>query len=300
MESKVKAIKVGGIIAIFSFIIFSIIGFCMEDGNLKNILFTVFSGIFTSSFVTIFIYATEYGVIKKEAMVEYWNESLKINQIIMQIPYLIFDEPDDLVISYFAEIFHNEEVQKQLQQLPKDFDKSIGGDTLTIHKEAEDKMIDYIRPQYNYLNVTQQEKDEIIRNSLKDKMCKYEKKINYVMEQYIKIANTSYEASENAYVKMYFFKGNKFRKNIYNQIHKPLRELLNKIKDRAYNNFKPHLEKNGCNLCMMIQFINELQKEIFEIHYICVDKEKDYYLIKSLMNQYYFNVSSTKTPMQKW
>lgn len=290
MESKVKAIKAGSVIALLSLVSFTIIGLVMKESNLKNILFTVFSGIFTSSFVTIFIYATEYRVVKKEAMEDYWNCCHKVNQMIMQIPFLVFDEPDELVKEYIAEISHNEGVQDLLQQLPKDYDTTEWSDTLKICTEAEDKMIEYIRQRHNYLSVGQEDQDTSVRASLKEKMHKYEEKINSVLEIYMKIADISYESVENAYGKMYFFRSQQFRIKTYNQIHEPLRELLKKIKVRAYGNFKPHLEKEYYNIPVMIEFISELQKDIFEIEYVCVDEEKGYHLVKSVKNQYYFKM----------
>lgn len=290
MESKVKAIKIGSIIASISLVCLCIIGFLMKNGNLKNILFTVFSGVFTSSFVTVFIYATEYGVVKKEAMVEYWDASYKVNQMILQIPFLMFDEPKELIKEYFAELWHNENVQNLLQQLPEDCNVEEWGNTLKIKREAENQLVEYIRPQYNYLDVGQQENEEIIRNSLKNKMRMYEEKIEAVMRQYIKIADTSYQACENAYGRMYFFKGQKFRKNVYDMIHEPLRATLRKIKNRAYCNFKQYLDKTAYNLPVMIEFINELQNEIFEIEYVCVDEEKGYHLVKTAKNKNFFEM----------
>lgn len=194
MESKVKAIRAGSIIAIVSLFCFFIIGFTMEEGNLKNILFTIFSGIYTSSFVTILIYATEYHVAKKEAMEEYWNASFTANQMIMKIPFLAFDEPDELIKEYFAEIAYN-----KVMPLKK-------------HTEAENRMIEYIRPQYEGLGIGKNEIDDIIRQSLKEKMDEYERKINKVMEYYIKIANFSCQPLEDTYGKLYFFNNQKIKK----------------------------------------------------------------------------------------
>ena len=290
MEAKVKAIKSGSIIVILSLIIFSVVGFSMEDGNLKDILFAIFSGIFTSAFVTIFIYATEYRVVKKETMEEYFNASYKANQMIIQVPYLVFDEPIELVSEYFAEISENKSRQDLLNQLPKDYVKSAWEDELKISTTAEDKMVEYLRPSYNLLNADKEEIDKIIRASLKERMCKYEKMINAVMEQYIKIADFSYEASENAYGKMYFFTGQRFRESTYKKIHDPLRKTLQTIRVRAYGDFKSHLDESAYDLPVMIEYINQLQKEIFEIEYVCVDEEKGYSVVKSIKNKYYFEM----------
>jgi len=290
MESKVKAIKLGSVIAILSLICFCIIGFDMKDGNLKNVFFTIFSGIFTSAFVTIFIYATEYGVIKKEVMEEYWNASFKVNQKIMQIPFLVFDEPNELIKAYFKELSHNIAVRNILKQLPEDYNNSIGDNTFKILTEAENKMIEYIRPQYNHWDIRQQEIDEVIRSSLKGKMSEYEKNITKIIEQYVEIADITYEVCENAFGKMYFFKNQKFRNNVYKKIHKPLRDMLNKIKIRTNNNFKPHLEKEGYNIPIMIDFISELQKDLFEIEYVVANDKRGDQLVKSAKNQFYFNM----------
>lgn len=290
MESKVKSIKAGSVIAILSLCCFCVIGFIMKEGNLKDVLFTIFSGIFTSAFVTILIYITEYRVIKKEVMEEYWNAIFKVNQKIIQIPFLVFDEPDELVKAYFAEMSHNSMAQNILKQLRKDYVTSTGDDTLKILREAEDKMVEYMRPRYNRLNVEQQEIDEIIKGTLKEKMNAYEEKINKIMEQYIKIADISYGMCENAYGKMYFFRSQKIRNRVYEKIHKPLRDILDKIKTRANNNFKLHFEKVGYNLPVMIDFINELQREIFEVEYIVVDEKKGYRLVKNARNQFYFKM----------
>ena len=290
MESKVKAIKVGSIIAILSLIIFSIVSIFMEDEVIKNILFTIFGGTFTSAFVTIFIYVTEYGVLKKETMEEYWNASHKINQKMLEIPYLIFDEPEKLIKAYFAEISHNKLVQNFWGEQSEACVESDRNDALKICKDAESKLVEYIRPQYNHLNIEQEEIDKIIRESLKDKMQKYEERVNEVLKQYIEIADISYEDSENAYGKLYFFSNQKLRNEIYIKIHEPLRTMLRRIRIRAYGNFKPHLNKSGYNLPVMIDFINELQNEIFEIEYKCVDEEKGYYLVKSVKNRCYFKM----------
>lgn len=69
-----------------------------------------------------------------------------------------------------------------------------------------------------------------------------------------------------------------------------MRALIRKISVRANYNFKMHLDKTGYNLPVMIDFINELQKEIFLIEYFDKDNEKGNRIVKRAKNRFYFDM----------
>lgn len=66
-------------------------------GSLKNILFAIFAGLFGSGMVTVFIYGTEYSVLRKKTLETYWQTAFDINKYFGSIRVMYFGDSIDQV-----------------------------------------------------------------------------------------------------------------------------------------------------------------------------------------------------------
>lgn len=98
---------------------------------------------------------------------------------------------------------------------------------------------------------------------MEQRFNKYFQQINSIVDQYIALGNLDYQEVENAYGKIDYIFNNKRRESLYNSIHKPLREMLKKIKDSSYH-FKLYRNGKSNNISVVIEYILNLQDLIFK------------------------------------
>ena len=227
MEEKVKAIRISVILTIISLTLAIIVEF-LCCGHTKNILFTIFSGLFASALLSLIIYTTEYSVIRKKTLEGYWQCAYELNKKVAAIKVLYYADPIEEVKDRVSAIWNDYEQSKWLKA---DFDST------EIQKEKNDTY----------------EKIEDYKTTAID-----------VMKSYINLADAPIQLLDNAYGEICFLKGKKEKTMLYNNIHKPLRNTYSKVKEKAYRHFVPYLQGHHSNLVAMIGIIENLQEEIFD------------------------------------
>ena len=219
MESKAKAVRVSIILTALS-IFFTVLTY-----NRSELLFTIFSGLFASTVVTMIIYVTEYSVVKKQCLERYWIAANEEVQLISNIKIFTYDNDTSELQKRLMDCFNDDQ---KILWLHADFDGKIDPDIAEVKKNAIE-----------------------------------------VMKSYITVADHRLSDLENAYGDIFFvlpYPGNQKRKWIYENIHKPLRDLHNEIVGECYH-FKSYLNGEQHNLAVMIDKILKLQKKIFRTEY---------------------------------
>lgn len=223
MESKAKAVRASIILTAIS-IFLTIITYKRLD-----LLFTIFSGLFASTVVTLIIYLTEYKVVKKQCLEKYWYAANEEVQLISAIK----------IFSYEGNV---EELQQKLMKYFMDDEKYQW-----LHAGFDGKVE---TPEYK-------EFAEVKKNAIS------------VMKSYITVSDHRFSDLENAYGDIYFLVpvfGKQKKKWIYDNIHTPLRDLHNEIVGECFH-FRSYLNEEQHNLAIMIDKILELQEKIFRVEY---------------------------------
>lgn len=197
-------------------------------GVLKNILFAIFTGLFGSGMVTVFIYGTEYSVLRRKTLETYWQTAFDINKRFGSIRVMYFGDSIDQVKERLSKL-HN---RKEGICLRADYKRD---------KELESHIEDYWQIE-NYRNHAIE-----------------------VMRDYISVTDKAIQELENAYGNIYFFWNNKKRQWIYDSIHMPLRDMYREVKSDAICHFIPYLNGNHHNLAAMIGIVEKLQERMFEV-----------------------------------
>lgn len=285
IRTKKRAIIVSIFIIFIATMLSCFLQFNAKHSNMQEYFLNIFIGIIGSAVVTLIIYAVEYRIAKVNACIKYWDSSNEVLNNFINLQYLHFDEPIDLISDYYCEVSRNKMVENEISQLPKDFEISKI-EFLKIVTKAKDKLIDWMKPHYPLLKELTNQKEllNVVDGILKDKLKKYDLMIEDLIDQYIELSTLNYKNVENAYGEIDFFINNNYRKLIYNQIHIVQRNMLKEIKNLSFH-FKLYKSGHGGNKAVMIDYIVRLQNKIFE-----ADTREDHGLNTILIYNKYFNV----------
>lgn len=231
----------------------------------QNYLVMLLGGGAASALVTTIIYSTEYRVVKTTTLENYWNEQLKIVNSFLRIDYFSFEIPIDLAQRYYFERRHNKNVEENLALL-KPLQEIPCTDEFRYKYTAQDEWCKLLLDDYKELKVGVS--DEEFHNELikivEQRWREMNIKIEGILDQYIKLSEISYSVIENILGQILFFTDIICRKKcdyIYNEIHNPIRQKLNQIKDKAYH-FKLYKQGKG-NFCVVLEVLKDLQEDIF-------------------------------------
>ena len=282
MKTKKHIIQITILLAVISLIIFTIIqlhiyptclGKCVAElygrdiGDLKQYFTTIFGGIFTGAFTTLFITYREYQDEKERALIDYYLISRDFLKNFYGIEYLRFVHPMELVIGCIFEeadnknkLQENEDLGKVLYRdgKKKKLKKIYTQKSQKISYDEKNKLKQFIWEHLDNntrLSLNEYDKKEIYLDSEYNKIMNgYYDKINKVMEQYVKISALTYKNVETAYAHIDFLLLNDSIRErlIYKQIHDKQREMLKFIRKKS-EHFKNNEKYN--NLPAMVNII---------------------------------------------
>lgn len=107
MKVKKIAVITSIWLVIISLFMLYILYFYAIQSRIQQLLLSIFTGVFTSALVTLFIYISEYAMAKMECLEDYYLASLNVINKFLNLKYLDFDEPIDSVKEYCDERFYN-------------------------------------------------------------------------------------------------------------------------------------------------------------------------------------------------
>lgn len=259
--------------AIFQFVNFGLLPI------VQNYLVMLLGGGAASALVTTIIYSTEYRVAKTMTLENYWNEQLKIVNSFLRIDYFLFEIPINLMQSYYSEWRHNKNVEKNLSLL-KPGEEIPCTDDFCYKYTAQNEWCKLLSDDYKELKVEVSDEEVVEQRWSEMKM-----EIERVLDQYIKFSEVSYSVIENILGQILFFTDIIYRKKcdyIYNEIHNPIRQKLNQIKNKV-NYFKLYKQGNG-DFRVVLKLLKDLQEDIFVEE---INDNDDYTTIKVYAEYHY-------------
>lgn len=269
---------------IFSAVIFFVLQFHLYTDSFKNLMrlilpfglsdwrdffMVIMSGIFTSSFVTLIMNCSDYKNEKRDAMENYFLVSYRFLNNFKDIKYLYIREDLDLIRNYYLERNSNE-IRKIRGTDNQNFKAKLALQEWIWKNESKEDRKRYKKIKQKYLSVR-------VESIISD----YDKELDQIIKQYIKLSELSYQEIEDSYRNIDFLCTNKLNRNefILKFIHEKQKNMLKKIKSESYH-FKYYNDKPNT---VMLDKILELQNEIF----IVEDKKYE----KSIYNQYCYEVT---------
>lgn len=237
--------------------------------ELRDFFMVIMSGIFTSSFVTLIMNCSDYKNEKRNALENYFLVSYNFLSNFKDIKYLYIKEDLDLIRNYYLERSSNE-LRKNRGIENQNFKAKIALQEWIWKNASKEERKRYKKIKQKYLS-------DRIENTISD----YDKELDKIIKQYIKISQLSYQKIEDAYRNIDFLCTNKLNRNefIYKFLHQKQSNLLNNIKYESYH-FKNYNDKPNI---VMLDKILELQNAIFTVE----DKKNG----KSIYNQYCYEVT---------
>lgn len=232
-----------------------LLGKLFHVNDLRNFFIIISSGVFTSSFVTLLISVSEYNVEKQEALEDFFDANIEFIANLYNLEYLRIDIPLELLREYYAET-SGISVIKRSQ-----------GNVYTY--ESQNRIKEYLWQQepesIKKLYNTQSSQMVYLKEKFDKKIAEYDKQIDFVMKQYIEIAEKMNIRNLNKTIGRidFLLKNKKYRKEfLYNKVYARQSELLRKIKNAAYHFGEYYKASNG-NKLAMINFIMEIQNFLF-------------------------------------
>lgn len=270
MKSKKIGIILSAILLITGI---GLIFFHLCEGK-NTIISNIGIGVLGSGLVTFVISIGEYFVEKKATLEEYFSNALSVLNQLGKIKYHAVTDETRLLVRYVIEK-----------------DKTDEFTELMIH--SKEKAYNNL---YNYYLSDEKYQDHINFKELEEKQLsqifdiwaeKEIEKIQEVKKSVLIISNIDFHILENTYGKLDFIFGNKNRKInknfitrkwIYNNIHEPLRELVNFFKSESF--YFCEENSNMMTLDIIVDRISIINSKIFKKvvnNDVCID---DYVAIK--------------------
>lgn len=254
LKGKVFAIRASLALVIVPFGLVAFAGTKMP-ANITSIL----TGTGSSAIVTLIVYAVEYLDTRVRTLENMWSALQKVNNEFLNITYLHFEEPVDLI----QECYHQ-----------------MHWDGPSGREAAQKTLANYYLKHNSKLTLDAIESYRMAIRKASKRLCDIEEQIEKVMDQYLKLSQTSTAQVNNIYGEIYFLMGNKTNRNI--NIYRRLLELLNTVlRDVKITAFHFNLHKNGevRNLAVMLDYILKLQATLFRV------EEKGEHVL--VFNEYY-------------
>ena len=242
-----------------------ILTFIIEPSIINTYITTILLGILTSALVSLIIYSVEYNVDKIKVLENFFICASELNNKMSKLDCLIFDEPTELIKSYYTEMLDNKITETQINRLPDGITILDDDDLFKLNNSVRKELTDYLKLTiYNELSLSDELTQQMAETSLDMRIDRYTKQILNIKNQYIELSKLSLKDVNNAYGNIYYFKNNKKRRNniIYNDLLYPQRkmiyEIINAFGIQEYNNiFEYEI------FTSLIYQILELQKKIF-------------------------------------
>lgn len=291
MKANCKSLRLSIIICIICLILTIVFVTLVLNNNCKifEILLNIFIGIFGSGFVTSLLLIPSYNVSKRQLLEAYWQETLGIIKKISDIQFLFNEYNDEAVIAYINEL-KNRKWKEEFQKISKE--KVI----LEDEKYKEILIKEFIQNNQDLKKKMSKDGLHQYANERVDKYIeKLRKKVQEIYKQYIELSKESIVGLSFKLGDMEFFSGKKNYEKIYNNLYKPLYDILNKVKEESYH-FQLFLDGEG-NEAVALEKLLTLQKEIFAVDINENDDYKNYIINNKLFNRMMINLEIFRADM---
>ncbi|ODR36230.1 hypothetical protein [Eisenbergiella tayi] len=268
MKEKCRGIKSSiwiMLAGLFLSCLFQFYNFGFINNKVQEYLVMLFGGSTASALVTLIIYSAEYQSCKISSLEEYWSSQFNLLQKFHSIKYFDFDVPMGLLQEYFSEKAHNIQADSLISQLPKY--KGIPHDNTFRHEStALDKWCDFIDNDFIELKdkISPEEYKKLLIESVNRSAIEHLNNLEKIISDYCSISEISYAELEKEIGNIEFISGKKSWKKVYIDIHQPMKDELNKIKNISYH-FKLYLNKESNNIPVVFHFLDEIQNTLFNI-----------------------------------
>lgn len=255
MKEKCHALRVAIAITIASLLISFLLWSPLPSPFSKcvvSFLQMFFGGILGSSFVTLFVYATEYKVQKRIALENIWSEARRINSKFAKIQYLYLHISSEIVAGYFNEEWRN-------QNRP-DFGKKQEHSYRAKWVKELSKEYPDIKEQ-----VSGVEFENILINIIKKQADKYLDSLNSAIDDYISIAETDWNKYDNLFGAVEFLTGKSHYVKLYQNLYEPFKQKLRLIQEQVYPHFSSYKAGENENRGVVLTKAVELQRQFFTI-----------------------------------
>lgn len=167
----------------------------------RDFFMVIMSGIFTSSFVTLIMNCSDYKNEKRDALENYFLVSYRFLNNFKDIKYLYIKEDLDLIRNYYLERSSNE-ICKNRGIDNQNFKAKLALQEWIWKNGSKEERKSYKKLKQKYLS-------DRVENMISD----YDKKLEKIIKQYIKISELSYQEIEDAYRNIDFLCTNKLNRN---------------------------------------------------------------------------------------
>lgn len=237
--------------------------------------------IFGSAVLGFLMSLIEYFSERRDAMEEFWTETINVLTQYRKAKPLVLSEPEELVLNSLSE----DESNKLIESYGETVAKSLG-----FKKENRAKGA-YIAWLEDHVPMSFQEDDdisEIFDEIYKNSLVQDRTQISSVIDNYIELSQISLNKLNNAYGNLDFLFGNKkIRLKAYNEILNRLREIRKTIYEETYH-FKLWKEGKG-------NFVICTQKaiKVSNILFTSVESESDGFKQKCIYQEAFDEISES-------
>ena len=291
MKANCKALKLSIAISLISFIIIFVLAIITLDSNCKilEIILNIFIGVFGSGCVALLLSIPSYNVSKRQLLEKFWQEAKELIRKISDIQFLFNEYTDDTVVSYLNEL-KNKKWKEEFNKISKE---KVDLDD----EKYKELLID------EFINNRPNLKDEVSKAGIHEyaNECvnrdieKIRKKAKKIYTQYIEISNESTIGLSFKLGDMEFLCGKKPYNKVYNNLYKPLFDILDKIQQESYH-FQLFLDGEG-NEAVALEKLLEIQNEIFGVEIKETDEFKSYIINNKILDSMLINLEIFRADM---
>lgn len=259
LKAKKGIIQIGFILMLISFVIltkvqlnfpvfkyeFNVFTYINENKSIKDYIITISGGVFTGSFVTVFMSIKEYLVEKKKILEDYFIATENNLNNYRKLEYLNFEFPVNVITGCINEEYcklNKRPFEKKLKELICDINEKAISEKRTMNEKEN-----YIDKEYRKI------------------IDKYYKKAQEIAEIYMDIPDKDMECVMNIYAEIDFLFHN--RDTVYS-IYKKQNDIYCMV-NREFKIFKNNnvFLTEYRKVIIILNSIFEIQSKLFEIKY---------------------------------
>ena len=279
MKVNCKTLKLSLFISSVSLILIIIFSILLFHVNCKiiEILLNIFIGLFGSGCVALLLSIASYNVSKRQLLEKYWQETKGLIMKISDITYLFNKYNEESVVCYVNEL-KNRKWREEFN--------SISSEKLELEDEKYKQLLieEFIDDKKDFKNFDSN--NSFCQYASKCVEIDIEKMRNDAKEiysQYIELSKDSTIELSFMLGDIEFFSGNKAYDRIYNNLYKPLYDILNIIQRESYH-FQLFLNGEG-NEAIALEKLFDIQNKIFEVKIKENDECKIYTINNTIFNK---------------
>lgn len=271
MKSKRCIVIISGVLFILSFLVYTILFWrwypsevkfllnCFNTSMLREYICNISLGILTGAVVSVILSFSEYLVLRRAAIENYFFLCSYFLKNFRGLKYL-YIEPSELLQNYYDEISNNQSIRSGID---------VESGQKEISHDAKNKLMDWIwengyKDRFS-VSISEKERKKELKKELKKRVIQYEDEMDCVMQQYIEIGKLEYDDIERAYREFAFFTFD-IKKMIYEPIQEKQREMLKYIRLNSNLFIEYYKGYNRINRIQIMQQVYQIQNTLFDTY----------------------------------